>query len=284
MGKLEMADKIGIIGFGNMGSVIAYQLSLNSAEYDVSVFEKDRIKVKELKGINFAQSTQDLISKVDSVLLAVKPQDLDSLLKDIKRFIDRKLIITIAAGISTSYIEKVLGEVRVIRAMPNIAAKIGESVTCLCAGKYAEAEDLEFAKEIFYYLGTVSIIEEEMMNAATAISGSGPGYIYYFLESNQFEYNNIPEHAIHDMMKRLEKAALTLGFDLKQASFLAANTVNSSVSLIKDTRLPPEELKAQVASKGGTTEAGLEVLKKGGSWEEAALAALKRAKELSGRC
>lgn len=283
MRKIQTAGKIGIIGFGNMGAIIAYKLSLNSAEYEVWVFEKDKTKIKSLKGVTFSNSLQELADKIDYFVLAVKPQDLGGLLKELKRLIGNKMVISIAAGVTTGRIEGVLGQVRVIRVMPNLAARIGESVTCLCSGKYATQDDLEFAKEIFYYLGTVSVISEEMMNAATAISGSGPGYVYYFLENSPFDCNNIPDHALHDMMKRLEKAALGLGFGLPEASFLAANTVNASVSLLRETRLTPAELKTQVASKGGTTEAGLEILKKGGSWEEAALAALKRAQELSGR-
>jgi len=119
------------------------------------------------------------------------------------------------------------------------------------------------------------------MNAATAISGSGPGYVFYFIENNALDPKNIPEHSRHDMMRRLEKAAEALGFESEDASFLAANTVNASISLLKETGFKPEELRLQVSSKGGTTEAGLEVLRKGGSWEEAALFALKRAEELS---
>lgn len=266
-----------------MGSVIAYKLAAQASEYEVHVFEKDKSKAINGKGIIFAENILGLILKVDTVILATKPQDFDHLLKELKGRIADKLVISIAAGINTKHIEKFLGNARIIRVMPNIAAKIAESVTCICKGGFANDDDLEFTNEIFNCVGTVRNINEEMMNAATAISGSGPGYIFYFIENSALDPQNIPEHARHDMMRRLEKAAETLGFNAEDAAFLAANTVNASISLLKSTKSTPEELRGQVTSKGGTTEAGLEVLRKGGSWEEAAKLALKRAEELSKR-
>lgn len=278
---LETRNKIGIIGLGNMGSIIAGKLAGESAEYSVFAYDKDRDKLKNAKLVTATKDSASLAANVDTIILAVKPQDIDHLLKELKNCVNKSLVISIAAGISTKHIERFLGSARIIRAMPNIAAKIGESVTCLCKGSFAGESELELAKELFYYLGTVRDIDENMIDAATAISGSGPGYIFYFIENSAVDPKNIPEHARHDMMKRLEKAAEALGFSSEDASFLAANTVNASISLLKETGLTPEELRIQVASKGGTTEAGLEVLRRGGSWEEAALSALKRAGELT---
>ena len=233
--------------------------------------------------MEIAKSLSSLAAGSDTIILAVKPQDIDHLLKELRSYAAGKLIISIAAGISTKYLEKTLGNARVVRAMPNIAVKIQESVTCLCKGGFATESDLDFARELFSYLGTARNIDEGLINAATAISGSGPGYIFYFIENSNMDSIDIPEHSRHDMMRRLEKAAEALGFPVEDASFLAANTVNASLSLLKESGLKPEELRAQVTSKGGTTERGLEVLRRGGSWEEAALAAVKRAEELSKR-
>ena len=271
---------IGIVGFGNMGSSIGERLK---AEYKVWAFDKDRAKTKNISGINAADSVKDLINKVSTLILAVKPQDIDSVLREIKNSVKDKLIIPIAAGISTAYIEKLLGAAHIIRAMPNIGLKIGESVTCLCKGKFASDEDLSFAKELFYSLGVTEEIDEEMMNAATAISGSGPAYIFDFIEANSIDPNAVPEHTLHDLIKRLERAAISLGFAHEEAMFLAVNTANASIELMKATKIEPAELKKQVSSKGGTTEAALEVLHKGATWEEAAQAALKRAQDLARR-
>jgi len=287
-----MNERIGIIGFGNMGSVIAEWLK---TKYQVCVFDKDKAKLKSLPGLSTAVNTADLVKKSQAVILAVKPQDIDAVLREVKNTIkdkpqgngltsdsqSHKLVISIAAGIPTSHIEKALGNSRVIRAMPNIAAKVGESVTCLCRGKFASDEDLELAEEIFYYLGVTRLLEEKMMNAATAISGSGPAYIFDLFETNSIDPNNIPQYTHDDIVEHLENAAEAVGFEPEDAMFLAVNTVNASISLVKKTKLTPAELKKQVASKGGTTEAALKVLQKGGSWDEAAQAALKRAGELA---
>ncbi|MCX5695541.1 MAG: pyrroline-5-carboxylate reductase [Candidatus Omnitrophica bacterium] len=280
---IDIRKKIGIIGYGTMGSAIARTLAALKDEFIIFVFDKEKEKLSGQAGVNIAKDIQDLITKSEVVILAVKPQDFDHLLKEIKKSIQDKLVISIAAGISTKHIEKMLGEIKVIRAMPNIGAKIGESVTCLCKGAFATDEDLELAQELFYSLGAARSIDESMMNAATAISGSGPAYIFYFVENSSLDPQNLAEHARHDMMKRLEKAAQELGFSEEDAAFLSANTTNSSISLLHQTKLPPQELRKQVTSKGGTTEAALEVLFKGGSWEEAARAAQKRASDLERR-
>ncbi len=279
---IDLRKKIGIIGCGNMGSAIARELALLKSEFSVFAFDKEKDKLTGIPGVGIAKDARDLLEKSDTIIFAVKPQDFNYVLKEVKKNDGNKLIISIAAGISTKHIEKILGgEARVIRAMPNIGVKVGESVTCLCKGAFATDEDLDLAQELFNSLGASRIIDESMMNMATAISGSGPAYIFYFIENSIFEPENIPEHARHDMMKRLEKAAEDLGFSLEDAAFLAANTTNASISLLHKTKLPAQELRKQVTSKGGTTEAALEVLTKGGSWEEAARAALKRAEELA---
>jgi pyrroline-5-carboxylate reductase len=273
-----MNEKIAVIGFGNMGSAIAERIK---SDYKVSVFDKDKEKIKKADGVTVAQSFADALNGSEIVILAIKPQDFEQVLKEIRNLVKDKLVISIAAGISTKHIEKSLGNVRVIRVMPNVAAKIGESVTCVCKGAFATDDDLSFANELFYFIGVTKDLSEDMMDAATAISGSGPGYIFDFIEKSGFDPVNVPDHARHDIMRRLERAAESVGFSLEDAAFLSANTSSCSLNLLKITKLPPAELRIQVTSKGGTTEAGLGVLNKGGSWEEAAQAALKRAKELS---
>jgi len=279
----DLRKKIGIIGYGTMGSAIAQKLASLKNEFIVHAFDKEKGKLVNHPGINTAKDIKDLIEKSDTIILAIKPQDFDHVLKEIKNSARNKLVISIAAGISTRHIEKILGEIRVIRAMPSLGVKIGESITCLCKGAFATDEDLELAQELFYSLGAARSIDESMMNAATAISGSGPAYIFYFIENSTLDPANIPEHARHDMMRRLEKAAEELGFSTEDAAFLAASTTNSTISLLYKTKLPAEELRKQVTSKGGTTEAALGVLAKGGSWGEAARAAEKRAEELARR-
>ena len=229
---IDTRKNIGVAGYGTMGQVIGQSLVLQEGEFNIYVFDKDKNKLDVPSDINVAKGIKDLVEKTDTVILAVKPQDFDRVLKEIKGRAGNKLIISIAAGISTKHIEKLLGAVRVIRVMPNIGAKIGESVSCLCKGAFATDQDLELAQELFNCLGSTRIIDESMMNAATAISGSGPAYVFYFAENNSLDPENIPEHARHDMMRRLEKAAEELGFSTEDAAFLAANTVSASINLL----------------------------------------------------
>jgi len=271
-------NKIGVIGYGNMGSAIAES---TGSQYDILVFDKD--KTKNIKGpeVKAAADIRDLVNKSEALILAVKPQDFEHALKEIKGCLKGQLVISIAAGITTKHIEKALGKARVIRVMPNLAAKIRESVTCLSRGEFATEDDLAFAQDLFSYLGVTRIVEEKMMNAVTAISGSGPGYIFDFIANNAVDPLNVPEHTRHDLMRRLERAGEAVGFDREDAAFLAAGTVNASLSVLRITKIPAAELTRQVASKGGTTEAALKVLHAQGTWEEAAQAALKRAGELA---
>jgi len=267
---------VGIIGFGNMGSAIHERVK----DFGVlKVFDKEVSKISGLGRENIADSTKDLADKSDMIILAVKPQDFEGVLNEIKGVVKGKLIISIAAGIPTAYIEKVLGDARVIRVMPNMPAKIGQGMSCLCKGAFAGKGDLEFTQRMFRELGETLIIEEAMMAAATAISGSGPGFFYDLISDKPS--NEWSKYAKNFFIPELKKAACALGFSDEQAHLLSATTSHGSLSLLEITGLSPQVLCSQVVSKGGTTEAGLEVLHKGGSLEEAVLAAYKRAAELS---
>ncbi|MDP2940198.1 MAG: pyrroline-5-carboxylate reductase [Candidatus Omnitrophota bacterium] len=267
---------IGIIGCGNMGEAIAKQLL---SKYKILIFDKDSQKTNGLKGVENEATAVDLVNKVDTIILAVKPQDVEDLLTEIKNFILDKLVVSIAAGITTDYIEKYLGNVRVVRVMPNLPAKIGLGMTCLCKGKLSTNEELNFTKELFSMIGETLILNEDMMDEATAISGSGPGFLYDLSENKGLD--EIKKFAEDIFIPSLVSAAVSIGFSLEQAMILAKTTTKGSIILLKKTKLSPLELKKQVASKGGTTEAGLEILHKGGSLEEAVKAALKRSKELA---
>jgi len=270
--------RLGIIGFGNMGSSIAFGVR---ASFEVCVFDKDKQKLANNNGLKTETLIVNLVKNSDVIILAVKPQDFDIVLEEIKSFIKGKLVISIAAGITTGYIEKILKKSRVVRAMPNLAVKILAAETSLAKGKYAKEEDLNFARELFGLLGKVWVINEEMIDSATAISGSGPAYIFYDMEISKLDHSNIPVERKNGYIHRLKQAALDVGFDSKMALDLAICTVASSIQLLAQTGISPEEMRKMVTSAGGTTEAALKVLSGNGSWPEAALAARKRAQELS---
>jgi len=273
--------KIGIIGFGNMGSAIAERIK---NKYRVFVFEKDVSKTNNLSAISVTISIKDLVDKSDIIILAVKPQDFDQVLSGIKASIGKQLIVSIAAGITTGYIEKILGKVRVIRVMPNICARIGQAESSLAKGKHAVDADLKSAERLFGFLGKTWIMAEKKIDAATAISGSGPAYIFFDMEKNNYDPRNLSEETKNDYVQRLTKAAEKVGLDHNIASNLSACTTASSISLSIvswDKGIKPAELKEQVTSKKGTTEAALKIIAKGGTWPQAAKAALKRARELA---
>jgi pyrroline-5-carboxylate reductase len=273
-----LRKKIGIIGYGNMGSAIAGRIK---ARYRVWVFDKDKEKTRGLEGINLPQDITGLVKQSDVVIIAVKPQDFDIVLDETKDYIKGKLIISIAAGIKTGYIEERLGRVRVIRAMPNLPAMIGEGANCICRGGLATTRDLAIALELFELLGTTFTFDEDKMDAVTAVSGSGPGYLYDFLHRENIDYRNIPQEKIRDFSVDFKQAAELVGLDKKDAGRLVDVTIRGSLAMLSATDEIPVVLRDKVASKGGTTEAGLNVLHGGGSLIEAVKKAAERAKELS---
>ena len=274
-------SKIGIIGFGNMGSCLAQRLS--SEQNEIWVFDKDEGKTKQLSGIKLAENNKDLVKKVDVVIIAVKPQDFSQTLEEIKGAIKEKLLISIAAGISTGYIENALGEAKVIRTMPNMPARIGKGTTCLCKGKFAAEQDLDYSRELFENLGVALIISENMMDEATGVSGSGPGYVFDWIESRKIDIKNkfLLGRFVSEFTVLLTGAAVSIGFAPKEAEQLARNTVYGSIALLQESKLSASELKSQITSKGGTTEAALKVLHSGGDLNDAVNAAAQRAKELA---
>ncbi|MDI6605866.1 MAG: pyrroline-5-carboxylate reductase [Candidatus Omnitrophota bacterium] len=273
-----MKNTIGIIGFGNMGSAVAVGIK---DRYNLYVFDKDKEKTKAVSGIKVAAGIADLVKESAVLILAAKPQDFGALLAEIKSYAREKLIISIAAGISTKHIEDYLGEARVIRAMPNIGVKIGKGIICLSRGESATDKDFDFAKEIFACTGKTLSIEEKMMDAATAVSGSGPAYVCEYLEAAARGLDNAASLNKEDFLHNFQRAAEGLGFSPQEAAFLVNNTFDMTLEILEEVSLSPAQLKNQVASKGGTTEAALAVLHSGGSLEEAVKAALRRAEELS---
>lgn len=208
----------------------------------------------------------DVARRSDVLILAVKPQDLPDVFAEIRRLpLGKKLVVSIAAGIRTATIEKALGGVRVIRVMPNLPAMISEGVSGLCRGKKATAKDLALARSFFDTVGTTVVVEEKMMDALTAVSGSGPAYVFLFAEC-------------------MMKASRKLGFSDQEAKALVYGTLLGSVRMLAQSVDSAETLRLKVTSKGGTTQAATEVFTRkdiAGIFEKALLAAKKRAAELS---
>jgi pyrroline-5-carboxylate reductase len=261
-----MKQTVGIIGGGNMGSAIIAGIRY---KFPVFVCEKDKARQKILVK-KFRLKTHELseVIKQSSILiLAVKPQDFDGILKECEGLITKKhLVISIAAGITCQYIEKRLGaDVRVIRTMPNLPAQIGQGVTAVSRGKMATVADQKKAQKIFDSVGVTVLLEEKWINGITAVSGSGPAYLFYFVEC-------------------FENAARALGFDAKQSRSLVNQTIRGSLNLLEASKEDAAALRERVTSKGGTTQAALNVLTSKNTeniFKDALKAAEKRARELS---
>jgi pyrroline-5-carboxylate reductase len=233
--------KIAVIGAGNMGRAIINGLK---GKYKIIVSDPDVSKLKDLPAM-IAENNCSAVAAADIVLLAVKPQTMDLVLKEIKMVINSKqLVITIAAGIKTKKIEDKLGRCPVVRVMPNTPSLIGMGMSALYGGKFAKTAHVKETNTIFSSIGKTIIIKNEgLMDAITAISGSGPAYVYLFVES-------------------LMRAGTKLGLKQNIAEKLVLETFKGSIALLEQSGKCPEELRRQVTSPGGTTEAALKVFEK----------------------
>jgi pyrroline-5-carboxylate reductase len=265
---VNMGKNIGIIGGGNMGEALIKGLAEKKlfAAADILVSEADAKRRQYLKK-KYKVSISDLAELTQQcgiIILAVKPQDMANVLAPING--QNKLFISIAAGLTTQFFEQHLGgRARVARAMPNMPALIGEGITGICKGKYATPTDIKTANQILSAIGQVIIVKESMMDAVTAVSGSGPAYVFLFVE-------------------QWMAAAKSLGLSDKDAKNLVYETLNGSAHLLKKIDFSAADLRAKVTSKGGTTQAAMDVFSKakfGELMKKALSAAKKRAKELS---
>lgn len=266
--------RVGIIGFGNMGKAIA--IGARSL-FEVSVFDKDKEKLADCQSLKAQTQVADLINNSDCIILAVKPQDIGNVLKEIKTNFKEQLLISIAAGISTKSIIRQLGiEARIIRIMPNMPAQIGQGVSFLYKGENATVKDMDLAWQLFSCVGLVLVVDDEKkINAATAVSGSGPAFFCYYIKERANAGLRRDE-----FIRKLSAAAAGIGFDQQEAKVISEKTIDGTIAMLKKMNLTCEELIKKVASKGGTTEAGLKVLQNNGTLEEAVKAALARAEEL----
>ncbi len=282
MPKLD--KKIGMIGGGNMGEAfIGAVLKSGMSEPSdifVSDISKNRLEIlNKTYNINILEDNSRLFSSCDIVILAIKPQQMEAVLSQIAghkeyRIKDHKLIISIAAGIRIKKIEDILNapldelssaNLSIIRVMPNTPALVLAGMAGMSPNPNSSQEDVTVARTILESMGQVIQFEERQLDAVTALSGSGPAYIFYIIES-------------------MIEGGIKTGLTYDDASTLTLGTVNGAVKLLEQGDDLPEELRSKVTSPGGTTEAALKVLEKGnvkGNIITAIDAAAARSKELS---
>ncbi len=259
-----MKKTIGIIGGGNMGTALIQALH---KRYRVGVCETDpRRRTALAQKFNVkAQDLQALVHENEIIILAVKPQAMEDVLKEIKD-IKGKLFISIAAGLTTRFFAKRLAkDASIIRTMPNMPAQIGEGITAICRGPNATTKDIAIASEILGRVGEVVVVDERDMDAVTALSGSGPAYVFLFIEC-------------------LQKSAKVLGLKQDLADPLIRKTLFGSLKQWQLLKEDPSELRKKVTSKGGTTGAAMKIFlskKIDHIFQLALVAAKRRAKTLS---
>ena len=244
--------KVTIIGAGVMGKIFLNALANAKANFFVTVVGHDKSKLS--------------LQNEDLIIIAVKPQSFNELTGELKNKIDKNtVVLSIMAGINIQKIKNGLGVKKVMRAMPNLGAKVGKSMTVWTGAAGMSKKEKKLVADVLRSIGKEMFVNSEsVINKATAVSGSGPGFFYSLVES-------------------WLAAVESLGFTKEQAKILLFTTIDGANEVLKK-ELDPIILKNQVASKGGTTEAGLEVMQKSklkGIFQKVLQAAHNRAGELA---
>lgn len=237
---------------------------------NIHILDKDPLKIDLLSRFQLGHihgQAGEYIRDMELIILAVKPQDTHKLYDQIRPFVHRdQMVLTIMAGVSMKTIQDELKIERVVRAMPNLPAQIGVGMTVFAASEEVPEKQVRHIHELLDTTGkAIQVDDEDMLNAATAISGSGPAYVFYFME-------------------QMIRSAVDMGFTYAEASLMAEQTFLGAVYLYKRSNLNCEQWIGKVASRGGTTEAAIEVFESEAVSEgirKAIHRALERSRELS---
>lgn len=247
-----MNKTIGFIGGGNMasaiiGGILGSGLAVKENIIATAKTEQTCASLKERFGINTTQDNRMVAASCNILFLAVKPYLFQTVIDEIKDAIQSDvLIISIAAGQSISAIEAMFGtDIKLVRAMPNTPALVGEAMSALCCNAHVTEEELSEAVSIFNSFGKCEVIQESMMNTVIGVSGSSPAYVYMFIEA-------------------MADAAVADGMPRSQAYKFAAQAVLGSAKMVLETGTHPGALKDAVCSPGGTTIEAVAVLEEEG--------------------
>lgn len=256
----------GFIGAGKMGEALIKGLLNSHQPQEICFYERDAERAKKVAsetGASSLSSSVEVYSSARLVFICVKPDQVLKVLEEIKEAEHDAVLVSIAAGVATSFYRS-FAPFKIVRVMPNTPALIGRGITAVAESPYVTEEEFQFVVEVFSGLGEVVVVEESKMNAVTALSGSGPAYVFRFIEA-------------------LKEAGINVGLPAATAEKLAVETVIGSCELFKQSNMSTSELVEMVASPGGTTIAGLKALEKNSfkyAVYEAIEKACKRAAEL----
>lgn len=258
---------IGIIGAGNLGTALYRTLSRVFPPGNLLVTDHHLEKLRAL-GLKKTTTLTTLIAQSDVIILAIKPQSLSALVATLKHSLAGKLFISILAGVPIKQLKVLTGATNIVRAMPNLPLQVGSGFTAWVATKNITAVQKKIITKIFATGGTaLELKKETLLDAVTALSGSGPAYFFYLTEL-------------------LEQQAKKWGFSAKESGAIAAATLVGAGALLRSGTKTAAEWRLSVTSKGGTTARALAVLAEG-QWDiifqSALVAARLRAEELAGK-
>lgn len=244
--------KLGFIGTGNMaqaimGGIIRNDVFSPDEIIGSDISEESRKKVRDAYGIHVTGDNQKVASEAEVIVLSVKPQYYAQTIGEIRGSVrENQIIISIAPGKTLSWLEEQFGKrVKIVRTMPNTPALVGEGMTAACANEYVVEKEKEYALKILRSFGKVEMIPENLIDAAVAVSGSAPAYVFLFIEA-------------------MADAAVAEGMPRAQAYQFAAQAVYGSAKMVLETGKHPGELKDMVCSPAGTTIQAVSVLEERG--------------------
>ena len=247
-----MLKNVAFIGGGQMAEAFISSILRKgtiSAE-QIRVVEPVTERAKYLSmtyGIFVSNDLLPVVSKSDIVILCIKPQVMPAVLKGLKNIFGSQLLISIAAGISINFIESGLSRtnIPIVRVMPNMPALIQSAATALCRNSKVSDEDLELCMLLFRNIGKTFVTEEKLLDAVTGLSGSGPAYVFSFIEG-------------------LIEAGVKNGLDRRTSRDLTIQTIIGSARMLENSESHPAQLKDMVTTPGGTTASALHVLESSG--------------------
>lgn len=243
--------KLTFIGAGSMAEALISGIVANNLLSPEQIWATNRsskerlLRLKDRYNINISYEKEELFDGTDIVILAMKPKDVVEAMNNMKQFLKEEMVIvSLLAGVSIESLESLAEKkIGMIRAMPNTSAAIGKSATALAANDDVTSKQKELVKQIFDTVGMTVFVEEKQLDIITGLSGSGPAYIYYVVEA-------------------VEKIATELGLDQDLAKKLIIQTLKGAAGMLERSEKEPSQLRKEVTSPGGTTEAGLKVLEK----------------------
>ncbi|MBU3665052.1 MAG: pyrroline-5-carboxylate reductase [Chthoniobacterales bacterium] len=235
---------------------------------DIGLYDTESRVARELAealGASVAAAAPALAAQSDVIVLCVKPKDAAGVLSPLRRELDGKLLVSIAAGISIASMQSAVGAgCRIVRVMPNTPVMVGKGASAYACGGGVTATDTDNVQKIFGSAGRAFRVEEGMLDAVTGLSGSGPAYVYLFIEA-------------------LAEGGVAAGLPRELALALAVQTVSGAAEMVEATKMSPAQLRDMVTSPGGTTVEGLAALDRAGfaaAVKDAVVAAAKRSEEL----